>query len=413
MNRLTQTVVAGAFALLPLTASAETTLTVFHAWPHHAEWQAQVADDFMAANPDVTLNIQAPSTDYDEGLVSVIRQNMAGNAPDIFMVGSHLLAELVARDMVKPLDDVMEGQDMAALGYSDEALALTQIGGVQYGLPWSSSTPVMFYNAELVERAGGDPHNMPTTWDDTIALAAKIDALGPDIMGMYYAPGDDDWMVQNLLATGGLQPLAEDGTIAFDTEEGRTALALFERFHDEGGQTAIPNSAARQQMYAGGLGIYFNSTAAVRSFEREIGERFEWGTAAMPTLTDDGGVASGGMAAVILTDDPQKREAAFEYLLYGTGAEGQTTIVKNTGYMPVNAGAMADDKLGAFYEENPAWETSAQQMDRSLPWFAWPGRNGVRISQTVVDTLSAIANDQMDSDEAAADLSEKIKGLLE
>ena len=92
---------------------------------------------------------------------------------------------------------------------------------------------------------------MPTTWDDTIALAAKIDALGDDVMGMYYTPGDDDWMTQNLLATAGLAPITEDGTIAFDTEEGRAAIALFERFHDEGGQTAISNNDARQQMYAG------------------------------------------------------------------------------------------------------------------------------------------------------------------
>ncbi len=103
----------------------------------------------------------------------------------------------------------MEGRDMAALGYTPEALALTQIDGVQYGLPWTSSTPVMFYNADLVRQAGGDPAAMPTTWDETIALAAKIDALGDDVMGMYYAPGDDDWMVQNLLATAGMQPIGE------------------------------------------------------------------------------------------------------------------------------------------------------------------------------------------------------------
>lgn len=409
---LTPILAALAVAAIPVSAMGETTISVFHAWPHHAAWQEELAKNFMAEHEDVTITMQAPSTDYDEGFVSVVRQSMAGTAPDVFMVGSHLLAELVARDMVEPLDDLMEGVDMAGLGYTDDALALTQVDGVQYALPWTSSTPVMFYNAELVREAGGDPGAMPETWDETIALAAKIDALGPDTMGMYYTPGDDDWMLQNLLATAGLMPLTEDGTIAFGTERGEEALALFERFHDEGGQDAVANSAARQQMYAGGLGLYFNSTAAVRSFAREIGDRFEWGTAPMPRLVEDGGVASGGMAAVILTDDPQKREAAFEYLLYGTGAEGQTTVVKNTGYMPVNEGALADDKLGAFYEENPAWRTSAQQLDRAYPWFAWPGQNGIRISQLALDTLSAIANDQMSAQEAAQQLTAEIESML-
>ncbi len=88
-------------------------------------------------------------------------------------------------------------------------------------------------------------------------------------------------------------------------------------------------------------------------------------------------------------------------------------MVENTGYMPVNEGAMAEDKLGGFYEENPAWKTSATQMDRAYPWFAWPGRNGVRISQTVVDTLAAIANDQIDSAAAAEKLSGDITRLME
>jgi len=289
-------------------------------------------------------------------------------------------------------------------------MAFTQVDGTQFALPWTSSTPVMFYNAELVAQAGGNPDAMPTTWEDTIALAAKIDALGPDIMGMYYTPGDDDWMTQNLLASAGLSPITEDGTIAFDTDLGREAIALFERFHDQGGQTAISNNDARQQMYAGKLGLYFNSTAAVRSFDREIGDRFAWGTAQMPTLVDGGGVAAGGMAAVILTDDPAKRAAAFDFLLYGTGPEAQAMIVENTGYMPVNSGAIA--VLGDFYKQHPQFETSAKQTDRAYPWFGWPGQNGARISQIVLDRMAAIANDQETAAEASAGLTADITAQL-
>lgn len=388
----------------------QTELSVYHAWAHHSVWQNQIAEDFTVQNPNVTIAFQAPAPDYDEGLISVIRQNMAGDAPDVFMVGSHLLGDLVARDLVAPLDDLIGNSDMAALGYSDEVLAFTQVDGVQYGLPWTSSTPVMFYNAELVAQAGGDPDNMPTTWEDTIALAAAIDALGPDIMGMYYTPGDDDWMTQNLLATAGLSPVTTDGTIAFDTDEGRAAIALFERFHDEGGQAAISNNDARQQMYAGRLGIYFNSTAAVGSFGREIGDSFAWGTAQMPAMVEGGGVAAGGMAAVILTDDPAKRAAAWEYVLYGTGAEAQAMIVQNTGYMPVNSGAI--EVLADFYTENPQFRTTADQTARAFPWFGWPGQNGARISRVVLDTMSAVANDQINAAEASVALTEQVNALL-
>ena len=391
-------------------ATAQTDLVVYHAWPHHAEWQKQIAADFVKQHPDVAINFQAPAPDYDEGLISVIRQSLAGDPPDVFMVGSHLLGDLVARDMVEPLDDVIGDTDLGAAGYTPEVLAFTQIDGVQYGLPWTSSTPVMFYNADLVRRAGGDPEHMPTTWDETIALASRINGLGDGVMGMYYTPGDDDWMTQNLLATAGLAPILPDGAIAFGTDEGRAAIKLFERFHEEGGQTAISNNDARQQMYAGKLGLYFNSTAAVRSFEKEIAGRFAWGTAQMPKLVADGGVAAGGMAAVILTKDPVKRAAAWRYLLYGPGPEAQALIVRNTGYMPVNTGAI--ETLAGFYREHPQFETSVGQINRAYPWFGWPGRNGARISQIVLDGMAAIANRQIKADAAAAQMTMDIAAQL-
>lgn len=401
-------------ALFAGAAQAQETveLDVLHAWPSHSPWQEEIAATYMAANPGVEITFRAPSTDYDEGLVSVIRQSLSGDEPDIFLVGSHLLREVAARDLGAPMTDLLEGRDLGAMGYAPETIALTQINGVQWGLPWTSSTPVMFYNAELVRMAGGDPDAMPTDWTEIIALAARIDAIGDDVMGMYYPIGDDDWMTQNLLATAGLAPITAEGTLAFQTEKGGEAIALFKRFHDDGGQEAISNTAARQQMYAGKLGLYFNSTAAVRSFSAEIGDRFDWRTGPMPGLVADAKVASGGMAAVILTQDPAKRQAAMDYILYGTGAEAQAFVVQNTGYMPVNSGAMSDDLLGAFYAENPNWKTSADQMGRALPWFAWPGRNGVRISQLVLDDMSALANDQMDVDETIEALTTGIEGLI-
>ncbi len=117
------------------------------------------------------------------------------------------------------------------------------------------------------------------------------------------------------------------------------------------------------------------------------------------------------MPAVILTEDPARRAAALDYLLYGTGPEGQAPIVLNTGYMPVNEGAI--DVLSGFYAENPAYRISATQMDRAMPWFAWPGENGVRISQEVVDVLAAVSNDRLDTAGAAARLTAEIEALIE
>ena len=68
--------------------------------------------------------------------------------------------------------------------YSDALLSLGQANGKQAGLAFNASTPLMYFNAELVKKAGGDPEKMPGNWADTIALAKKIRTA--DVAGLAY-----------------------------------------------------------------------------------------------------------------------------------------------------------------------------------------------------------------------------------
>ena len=42
-----------------------------------------------------------------------------------------------------------------------------------------------FFNADLVEQAGGDPDTFPSTWPEIIELAASIEALDDESSGMH------------------------------------------------------------------------------------------------------------------------------------------------------------------------------------------------------------------------------------
>ena len=100
-------------------------------------------------------------------------------------------------------------------------------------------------------------------------------------------------------------------------------------------------------------------------------------TAALPLMSPDGTLSSAGMVAFILTKDPAKRQAALDYLLFGTSAESQAWVVLNTGYMPSNTGALRADLLGDFYRDNPAFYTSVTQIPRARAWLGWPGEYAV------------------------------------
>jgi multiple sugar transport system substrate-binding protein len=276
------------------------------------------------------------------------------------------------------------------------------------------STPIVYVNAELVARAGGDDAPFPGDWDGLIGLAHRIDGLGPDIDGMYYGLGVDDWTTQALILNQGGSLLTPDETdIAFDGPQGIEALRLFRRFRAEGGQPAIGDESARQQFVAGKLGILIASTSGVRGLETDIGGRFPLKTARLPlAVRERGRLPTGGMAGVILTADPEKRAAAWAYLQFATGPEAQTLMVQKSGYTPVTSLALGPNHLGDFYREHPNWSTGVEQIPVSVPWTAWPGPNGVEIAQALLDTMSALAQDRLTPDEALARMASDARRLI-
>jgi multiple sugar transport system substrate-binding protein len=400
-------------ALAGLPAKAETKLDVYYAWPEHEIIHKPIADRFMAEHPDVKISFRAAAPSYDEAVQTLIRQSMAGELPDVHYVGFNVLRPLVARGLVKPIDDLVAADHLTDKGYTDQVLSLAKIDGHVYGLPFAMSTPVVYLNADLVKKVGGDLANIPTDWNDFIALAVKIGALGEGTSGMYYQLGSDDWTTQNLVRSFGGQMMDDmERDIAFDGPAGQAAVKLFKRFHTDGSQPAIDSNAARQLFTSGKLGFYFASAGSVSGLEKEIGDRFALKTAQQPLGAGNATMPTGGMVAVILTDDTAKRTAAWDYLKFATGPEGQSIVVPNTGYMPTNTLALDENHLGGFYAKHPNWYMSVLQTPRARPWFSWPGDNGVEIGEVLRDGMTAIALGSKEPEAALADMATEVRALL-
>jgi multiple sugar transport system substrate-binding protein len=373
---------------------AQTELTVQYAYPSHQTFHQAIADEFTKKNPDVKITFRAPAPDYEEALQTVIRQSITKDLPDVFISGLQKIPDLASRKIAVDMTPFIKAEpDFANLGYSDRLLSLGKVGGTQYGLAYATSTPIVFFNTDLVEKAGGDPKNLPKDWDSLLKLSGAITALGGGVDGMYYDIGTDDWMFQNLIFNqGGELMTADQKDIAFDGPEGKAAVTLFKRFFTEGGQKAIESRAARQQFAAGTLGIYFTSPSIISTFEKQIGDKFVMKTSTMPLSNPaKAGVPTGGMAAVIITQNAAKQKAAWDYIKFATGPVGQTIVAKATGYMPANTKSLEPNYLGEFFKTNPNWETSSRQIPIARQWAAWPGQNGVKIARNLVDGLTRIA----------------------
>ena len=155
---------AAALTLVASTgAKAQVTLDVLYAFPAFAKFHEPIAAEFMKKHPDIKINFRAPAASYDEGHQAMLRSSVTNQLPDVYYSGFHLLTELVEtldkRKQVVDLGPLLKAEPEAwrKANYSDALLSLGQVAGKRAGLAFNASTPLMYFNAELVKKAGGDP----------------------------------------------------------------------------------------------------------------------------------------------------------------------------------------------------------------------------------------------------------------
>ena len=419
--------VAGAAAAIALVAigimgpasAQKVTLDVLYAQPGFARYHEPIAQAFMKAHPDVEIKFRAPAKDYDEGHQTMLRAAVTNQLPDVYLPGFHLLAELAStlekRGQIVDLGPKLAAEPAAwrTENYTESVIKLGQVNGKQYGLAVNASLPIMYFNTELVKKAGGDPARMPTNWDGVVALAAKIAAASPGTAGMAFDVHvwPDTWLFQATLDQAGGRMLDDSGRIAFDNAIGRKALTDYRRFVTDGKMSLLDFEASRQQFIAGQTGLFFDTPARMRLITDAVGTRFTLGTATFPI--DDaakGGIPTGGCAIITTTKDPAKQKAAWEYSKFITGPEAQTIIVEITGYLPLNKRATGPQYLGPFYEKNPNFRTVSLQVERAVPWQGYAG-DTVRIWRLQRDVINEVMRGTLTPDAGLAKMVNETKAM--
>ncbi len=425
MNTWKKWLTALGFAAAAGTAGAQPTVTldVLYCYPSFARFHEPLAAEFMKRNPNIRVQFRAPSASYDEGHQLILRSAVTNQLPDIYYAGYHLLGEmartLARRNQIADLGPLLSSEPAEFLkaNFAPRMMSLSQVDGRQYGLAFNASSPIMYFNTDLVKRAGGNPSKMPDTWEGVLALAAKIRSLEGMPSGLSYDvhAWPDDWLFQGMLYQQGGQ-LVESGTkkAGFNNAVGIRTLTLFRRFVTEGGMQLVDWDQSRQQFAAGKTGIIFSTPAHLKLVTDMVGNRFEWGTARFPIDNKaEGGVPTGGNAVVMLTRDAAKQKAAWEFMKFVTSPEAQQIVVEMTGYLPTNQRAVGADFLGPFYDKNPNFRTATTQIDRSLPWGGYPGGQSVRIWRAQRDVVAAVMRGELSPADALPKLVTGTEALMQ
>jgi len=396
-------------------AEAKTVITCLTNSGHLTRQHEPLVKEFNEMQDEIEVKYAAPAKDYADTHLKMMRASATNTLPDCAFEAYNQLPAL-ARAMAKrgqivdlaPLIEA-EGEGWKELNYTDNMLNLGRVDGVQYGMPFNASVIQWYYNADLFRQAGLDPDNFPKDWDGLFAATQKIAALGDDITPMFmWMINGDDWGFQTLIEMQGGAMVSEDGTkVVFDeNDHALKAMQMARRLVTDGGaRTDQDRSTQFTAFTEGKMGLWGLSPAGARDMQERVGDAFDLRSTTFTVWNDEKGtLPTGGNAAIITTQDPEKIAAVWEYFKFVTGPRGQQVAAEITGYLPTNRRTLDDEYLGKFYAENPYYATPIKQYDRAGPWYGYPGTQNQKIWSEQRSVIKAVMEGSTSPEDGAAEL---------
>ena len=134
--------------------------------PAEVELMNSIADEFMAANPDIKVELPFLENEAFKAKLTTLLQS--ADAPDVFHSwGGGVFYEQAAAGVLRPIQDVLSAEAKDNVGTAGIS-AFTAPDGNLYGVARDVSEVVLWYNKTLFDQAGVDPASM-STWEGFLA----------------------------------------------------------------------------------------------------------------------------------------------------------------------------------------------------------------------------------------------------
>lgn len=364
-----------------------------------------LSKEFDELNEDIVVEYRV--LQFDELVTESMRAIATGQAPDIISLDNPDFALFSSRGgMLDITDRVAASSIIKTDSYYAGPLNSVTWNGRLYGLPKYTDTIGLFYNKDMFRAKGLDPNDPPSTWDELLDAARKLNDPANGVYGITFsARGNEEGTFQFLpwiqMAGGDWSNVNVAGAVK--------ALELW--------KTLIDEKVASQDVLSVGqwdsTGFFNNGAAAMAiSGPWELNRmstdaKFDWGVALLPTETDGGPRSSalGGFDWGI-TASTQYPDEAFRLLEYFHSQESRffpefsSIPARSDIPLPETGVALKDAALKVFQE----------QLKYAQP--RGPHPEWQKISKAIYDAMQAALTGQMSPKDALDQAQATIKGII-
>lgn len=348
-------------------ASAQTEIKVWHSMgkDYGQEIIEDLTEEFNEENDDIDVELTY-SGGYQETLQGAQSALSAGDPPNISMFEQTRGAAFVDAGALEPLNSYFE--DTEGLSFDDffpEVRETAIYDDTIYGIPYNTSTPVMYYNKDLFEEAGLDPEDPPETYEEVKEYSEEIVENTDAKYGIdFYHWG---WLFEAYAGSNGAQFLNEDRSeFIFNSEEAVEAMEFTQDLVHEHELARFGSGGEGYDLFFGGdLAMVERSTAALES-NKESAD-FDMGVAPMPYFEEPYVPIGGSNFFMFDTGSQEEKDASWKYLTYIIDKENFANFAKETGYMAAHEDAYESDILEQRFEDEPRARVTYDQLENAHP----------------------------------------------
>jgi sn-glycerol 3-phosphate transport system substrate-binding protein len=379
---------------------------------------AKMIEEFNASQSDYKV-VGTFKGNYDETMNAGVAAFRAKKQPHLLQVFEVGTQTMMLSGAVYPVFELMKdaGIDVDWSRYLQAVLSYyMNADGNLMSMPFNSSTPIMYYNVDMFEKAGIAPLSKtePITWEKMGEITKTLVDKGIAPAGMVTAW--QSWtQIENYSAihnvafaskSNGYEGL--DCKLEINNPMVVNHITRLKSWADDkrfmyGGQKY---QGPKSEFIAQNAAIYIDSISGIAKLKKAVKD-FKWDAAPLPveSATDkpQNSIIGGASLWVLNGHSKEEYKGVAAFLKFLAGNEMQEYWHKETGYFPITIDAYDSLKGKGYYDANPLQEVGINQLNRAIPTTISRGlRLGyfVQIRNIINEELEQVWNGKKSPQEA-------------
>jgi multiple sugar transport system substrate-binding protein len=335
-------------------AGGKVQLTLWHQEqpPNRVQQFQKVIDAFNESQKDIQVRQQVQN--WENAYQKTTSAIQAGNPPDLQFTIPDFTVAIKETGAVQPVEDIVSEIENDH-PFIDSAEQPYVYDDNTWAVPLFGMIQVLWYRKDMFEAAGLDPDQPPQDWDQLLAYAEQLTGDGKYGIGIPSSKHlyTDQEFYTFMITNGGKELFTADGAVNFEKEPNVETMAFYKELSEFSppGSNSWTWAEPQAALNNGTLAMAIEKGQFLGPFEEESGQPASaLGAAPVPwTPGGERGSIYYSNGVMLLTDDPEKKEAATQFLkfMFEPDTYANVLLAEPGLFLPVTQN-----------EDLPAWRDS-------------------------------------------------------